>query len=178
MCKHADQTAEFIQHLLENVYPCLDLKIHNAISCTYLNDYHQDQRAHLVDLMHVIRNDFNSLVTCEQKLVFPSVMKVFGAKTASEAPIPNLFDLMQLTRSKEHKIMSHVQQLVSLLETNIWKHGAIKQHDLAESFTNSFLKEKNRWNKMIEDRLNSCSCFRSNLFKGLGIKQPLNEQNN
>lgn len=169
MCKHADQTEEFIHHLLEDVYPCLELKLQNSIQCVYLKEYEEEQTSYLVELMHLLQNEFTSLVTCEQKLVFPSVMKVFNAKAAKEVQIPNLFDLMQLTRSKEHKIMTHVHNLVSVLETNTFKNGAIKQHDLAHSFINNFVNEKYRWNKMIEDRLNSCSCFRSNLYKGLGL---------
>lgn len=96
-------------------------------------------------------------------------MKVFNANSAKEVPIPNLFDLMQLTRSKEHKIMAQVNSLTSLLSTNTWNKAAIKQHDLANAFNESFVKEKYKWNKMIEDRLNACSCFRSNVFKGLGL---------
>lgn len=169
MCKHADQTEEYIHHLLENVYPCLELKIQNAINCTYLKEIDNDQKAYLIELIQNLRNDFSSLVSCEQKLVFPSVMKIFNTKKSKEVPLPNLFDIMQLTRSKEHKIMSHVNSLTSLLETNSWKQLAIKQHDLADSFTVNFVKEKYRWNKMIEDRLNTCTCFRSNIFKGLGL---------
>lgn len=169
MCKHADQTEELIQHLLENVYPCLELKLQNAINCVFLKEYQEEEKSYLVELMHNLHNDFSSLVTCEQKLVFPSVMKVFNAKAAKEVALPNLFDLMQLTRSKEHKIMTYVHNLSSVLETNAFKNGAIKQHDLADSFNTNFVKEKYRWNKMIEDRLNSCSCFRSNVFKGLGL---------
>ena len=174
MCKHADQTEEFIHHLLENVYPCLELKLQNAIHCVYLKEYDEEHKDYLLELMQNLRNDFSSLVTCDQKLVFPSVMKVFNAKSAKEIPLPNLFDLMQLTRSKEHKIMSHVHNLTSLLDTNTFKNGAIKQHDLADSFNTNFVKEKYRWNKMIEDRLNSCSCFRSNVFKGLGLDPKTN----
>lgn len=175
MCKHADQTEEFILHLLENVYPCLEIKLQNAIHCVFLKDYEEDQKTNLLELMQDLRNDFSSLVTCEQKLVFPSVMKVFNAKAAKEVPIPNLFDLMQLTRSKEHKIMTHVHNLSSLLETSTFKNGAIKQHDLVNAFTSNFVKEKYRWNKMIEDRLNSCSCFRSNIFRGLGLDSKANQ---
>lgn len=128
--------------------------------------------------MQQIKNDFSSLVTCEQKLVFPSVMKVFNAKTAKEVPMPNLFDMMQLTRSKEHKIMAHVNTLSNLLSTNTWNKGAIKQHDLVHAFSESFMKEKYKWNKMIEDRLNACSCFRSNVFKGLGVNPQDKSINN
>lgn len=174
MCKHADQTEEFILHLLENVYPCLELKLQNAIHCVFLKEFDEEHKTYLIELMEILRNDFGSLVTCEQKLVFPSVMKVFNAKAAKEVTNPNLFDLMQLTRSKEHKIMTHVHNLTSLLETNTFKSGAIKQHDLANAFTNNFVYEKYRWNKMIEDRLNACSCFRSNIFKGLGIDPQTN----
>src|SRR5574343_450602 len=178
MCKHADQTAEFIAHLLDNVYPCLELKIQNAIHCPFLKDYDAEATAYLKDLMQQIKNDFSSLVTCEQKLVFPSVMTVFNAKTAKEVPMPNLFDMMQLTRSKEHKIMAHVNTLSNLLSANTGKKGAIKQHDLAHAFSESFMKEKYKWNKMIEDRLNACSCFRSNVFKGLGVNPQDKSINN
>lgn len=178
MCKHADQTAEFIAHLLDNVYPCLELKIQNAIHCSFLKDYDAEATTYLKELMQQIKNDFSSLVTCEQKLVFPSVMKVFNAKSAKEVPIPNLFDLMQLTRSKEHKIMAQVNTLTSLLSTNTWNKVAIKQHDLANAFNDSFVKEKYKWNKMIEDRLNACSCFRSNVLKGLGVNPHDKAKNN
>lgn len=174
MCNHADQTNEFIQHLLKNVYPCLDLKLQNAINCDHLNGISSEKKDYLLELMNNLRNDFSSLVTCEEKLVFPSVMKVFNAKTIKDVPLPNLIDLMQLTRSKEHKIMSHVNDLATLLETSTWVNTAIKQHALANAFLKEFVHEKYRWNKMIEDRLNSCNCFRSNIYKGLGLDPKTN----
>lgn len=176
MCKHIDQTEEFIRYLLENLYPCLELKLQNAINCTYLKNYDEENQSTLIELMKDLRNDFSSLVTCEEKLVFPSVMSVFIVKTAKDVLVPNLFDLMQLTRSKEHKIETNVNYLNSILATHTFKNGAIKQHDLAKSFSVDFVKDKYRWNKMIEDRLISCNCFQSNILYESGVDSPPQKQ--
>jgi len=77
MCKHADQTEEFIHHLLENVYPCLELKLQNAIHCVYLKEYDEEHKDYLLELMQNLRaKDPVSYITYQQPVTL-QIRKVF-----------------------------------------------------------------------------------------------------
>ena len=168
MCKHADQTKIIIDHLLEEVYPLLGLKIKYALDCNNLQHSIAPEKQVMTELITDLKNEFNSLVTYEQKLVFPSVLKVFLANKDNET-LPNLGDLLQLTKSKEHKLMHHARRLALMLEVPMWDTQA--QAILAKAFLTDFTIEKLNWYKMIEDRTKSCSCFKKNYFKGENLYQ-------
>lgn len=168
MCKHADHTKEIIDHLLEEVYPLLELKIKYALDCTNLQHSSAPEKQVMTDLITDLKNEFHSLVTYEQKLVFPSVLKVFLAKKENEN-LPNLGDLLQLTKSKEHKLNHRAKRLALMLEVPMWDTQA--QNILANAFLTDFATEKLNWYKMIEDRTNSCSCFKKNYFKMVQLYQ-------
>ncbi len=162
MCKHADETKIMINHLLEEVYPLLALKIKYALECNHLQHSLAPEKQVMNDLMTDIKNEFQSLVTYEQKLVFPSVLKIFLA-TKEQDIMPNLGDLLQLTKSKEHKLMHKIRRLALMLEDPQWDIEA--QSILAKAFLTNFTTEKLNWYKMIENRTKSCSCFKKNYFK-------------
>ncbi|MBH2004543.1 MAG: hypothetical protein I8H66_07630 [Sphingobacteriia bacterium] len=159
MCKHADQTKRIIDHLLSEVYPGLMSKIKYALSCVYQESSDAPDKLVMIDLIGDLKNEFSSLITYEQKLVFPSVLKVFLTKKENET-LPNLVDLLQLTKSKEHKIMHHVKRLMNMLEKPMW--NTTEQEILAKAFVNEFMLEKQLWYQMIDDRINTCGCFRRN----------------
>lgn len=159
MCKHADQTKRIIDHLLSEVYPGLMSKIKYALSCVYQESSDAPDKLVMIDLIGDLKNEFGSLITYEQKLVFPSVLKVFLTKKENER-LPNLVDLLQLTKSKEYKIMHHVKRLMNMLEKPMW--DTTEQEILAKAFVNEFMLEKQLWYQMIDDRINTCGCFRRN----------------
>ncbi len=162
MCKHAENTKQIIDHIMVDVYPLLNNKIADAL--TYLEtakatppDLHV-----LINLINEVKNELTSLITYEQKLVFPSVLKVFHSESVN-TPMPNLADLLQLTRSKEHKLMHHIKKIALMLQKPLW--DAKSQQLLVAAFVTAFVEEKAAWYKMIDDRLNSCSCFKKNYFE-------------
>ncbi len=161
MCKHADHTNEIIDHLNNDVYHLLQLSINNSISCDFLKESNAPEKPIVIDLLALIKNEFQSLITYEQKLVFPSVLKVFLAKKSSES-LPNLSDLLQLTKSKEHKLMHHIDKLALVLKNKSWNTAL--QDNLVKSFLDNFVNEKMQWNKMIQDRVESCGCFKRKYF--------------
>lgn len=163
MCQHADHTQERIQHLQDNVYPCLLIKLNNASNCAYLQALPDAQKSPLLEAIAALRQEFQSLITYEAKLVFPAVMKVFEAKKG-EKGLPNLADLIQLTRSKEQKMKAHLQRIEGLLQSQIWANGGYKQKALVETFQHEFSTEKTLWNSMVEDRLTNCRCFRKEFY--------------
>lgn len=162
MCKHADHTKEIIDHLLKDVYPLLNQEINNAEQCTNLELSKVPEKEMIKDLLINLKNEFHSLATYEEKLVFPSVLKVFSAKKEQTA-LPNLVDLLKLTRSKEHKINHYIKKIEALVSNHLWETN--RQDNLVEVFKNNFIKEKAVWNKMIEDRVASCGCFKKSYFE-------------
>jgi hypothetical protein len=89
-----------------------------------------------------------------------------------------LFDLLQLTRKKEEKINHYVLKIALLISNHLWKTQ--KQEDLVNAFTGSFATEKTGWNKMIQDRIASCGCFKKHYFEmaALNGQNTLNLANN
>ena len=162
MCKHAENTKQIIDHLLVDVYPQLNNKIADALNCLETTLDSSPELPVMINLINEVKNELTSLVTYEQKLVFPSVLKVFHSESVN-TPMPNLADLLQLTRSKEHKLMQHIKKLALMLQTPLWETKA--QQLLVTAFVTAFVEEKAAWYKMIDDRLNSCSCFMKNYFE-------------
>ncbi len=161
MCKHADHTKEIIDHLLKDVYPLLDLRINNALQCFNLGGSIAPEKDLVNDLLVNLKNEFHSLTTYEEKLVFPSVLKVFHAKKA-KTTLPNLGDLLQLTNRKENRINHYVAKIDQLINNHLW--DTENQEELVNAFSHNFVTEKASWNKMIQDRITSCDCFKKNYF--------------
>ena len=159
MCEHANQTNEFMNHLTLELYPALGQKIHNALNCSFMQGSETPEKQVMADLISDIKNEFHSLITYEKKLVFPSVLKVCEEKKENEK-LPNLLDLLQLTRSKEHKLMHHVRRLIILLEVPLW--NTREQEELARAFSHDFAAKKLEWYKLIEELVNTCDVFHKN----------------
>ncbi len=162
MCKHADNTKQIIDHILGEVYPQLTAKIIYAVNCLRSEQSEAPDKYVVMNIIADLRNEFNSLVTYEQKLVFPSVLKVFLTVKENE-PIPNLVELLKLTKSKEYKLMHHVKKIDALIEHSLWNSAA--QQVLTKAFSHEFIVEKKAWYKMIDERLNTCNCFKKNYFE-------------
>jgi len=161
MCNHADHTNKIIDHLKIEVYPLLQSAISSSIDCKFLKESSAPEKPIVMELLDQIENEFQSLITYEQKLVFPSVLKVFKAKKSSTS-LPNLSDLLQLTKSKEHKLIHHIAKLELALKHKKW--DSVLQDNLVYIFLEDFVHEKLLWNKMIQDRIESCGCFKRNFF--------------
>lgn len=162
MCKHAENTKQIIDHILIDVYPQLNNKIADALACLETVQVSSPDLHVMFNLINEVKNELTSLLTYEQKLVFPSVLKVFLSKSVN-TPMPNLADLLQLTRSKEHKLMHHIKKIALMLQKPLWEVKA--QQILVDAFFTDFVEEKAAWYKMIDERLNSCNCFKKNYFE-------------
>jgi len=162
MCKHAENTKQMIDHLLVNVYPQLNIKITDALTCLETAQAFSPDLHVMFNLINEVKNELTSLITYEQKLVFPSVLKVFHSESVNTT-MPNLADLLQLTRSKEHKLMHHIKKIALMLQKPLWDAKA--QQIMVTAFVTDFVEEKAAWYRMIDDRLNSCSCFKKNYFE-------------
>jgi hypothetical protein len=161
MCEHYDNTNKTIKILVQKLYPSIQhqfILIGPCNECVSTNP--DNPNAILYHLLNKLKNEFQSLVTYEIKLVFPSVIKVFDKKGMDKnSPLPSIAELIQLTKSKEQKILQLVNKvdaeilMMDLTDINF----AINK--LIRIFLNDFIIERNKWNKMIQERLNSCSCF-------------------
>ena len=87
MCEHAHQAKQMIDYLTASVYPMLGSKITNALHCKHLEHKHIPEKQVMVNLIGDLKNEFSSLITYEQKLVFPSVLKVFETKNVFKAEL-------------------------------------------------------------------------------------------
>jgi len=161
MCAHADNTNETIELLVQKLYPAIQHQFILISSCNDCVTSNPDNpNAALYNLLNELKNEFQSLITYENKLVFPSVIKVFDKKGANEnSPTPSIADLLKLTKSKEQKIVqlaTEVQAEISMMDLAD-KEATVNK--LIHLFQNDFVSEKNKWNNMIQARLDSCSCF-------------------
>ncbi len=175
MCNHSDQTKQIIDHLSNEVYKTLEIKIKKALDCKIFAKSTIPEKQIVVDLILQIKDEFHSLITYEQKLVFPSVLKVFLAKKVN-AELPDIANLLQLTISKEHKLINYVKKMAIVLKNNLWETQA--QNDLVSAFLIDFVHEKMLWNKMILERISSCGCFKKNYFDIIQLKKNMTEISN
>lgn len=173
MCAHADNTIETIEELAQKLYPAIQEQFIFISSCNdCINSNPDHPNAALYNLINELKNEFQSLVTYENKLVFPSVIKVFDKKEKNDgSPMPSIADLLKLTKSKELKILelvAEVQIEIFLLDLAD-KDTAINK--LIHFFQNDFVIGRNKWNSMIQARLNTCSCFITQMNLKLNIHE-------
>ena len=160
MCQHGDLTKSLIEGLVQELYPAIQHQFIVVSSAD--NNLHaaNDPRHQLVqELINDLKNEFQSLISYENKLVFPSVLRAFDKKTDhAPAATPNIAELQSLTAIKEQKIAHILDNLSSEIDRPpVAPDNEI--HKLIRLFTNDFTMERIKWNKMIRNRLNSCACF-------------------
>ncbi len=160
MCQHGDSTKSIIACLVQELYPAIQ---HQFILISSANDDEQIvsdvSRESLFELVNDLKNEFQSLTSYENRLVFPSVLKAFDRKLEhTDTGTANIAELQQLTLGKEQKIAQIISDLCH--EINELPTGTASEiHRLVDLFNNDFTGQRMKWNKMIHDRLNNCACF-------------------
>ena len=163
MCGHSASANKIIQQLLHELYPAIQHQF-VLIGATGGKPNHQGNKVN--ELITALKNEFQSLLTYENKLVFSSVLKVFNSQSEDVSHLPDIEEIQQLTRHKEQRIAEFISGLEK--EVQSWTFTD-KQPilQLISLFKNDFAAAKQRWNNMITNWLTSCNCFKriSNKFR-------------
>lgn len=151
MCNHLDISKTIIEEITHHVYPAIEMQ--------FIQINAENNEALLEELMNKLQNEFRALVNCEKMMVFPSVLKIFNKEREVDQVLPNLIDLMQLTRNKEAKIAILITDLKHFLNQHAECENFRSVNSLIHLFEASFFPMKIKWNQMIDERSKTCACF-------------------
>jgi hypothetical protein len=177
MCKHVQHLGEQVRKFQEITYPHLTVVLSHALQCNVASQSAIPEKKVAKDVIQAIQSEFHSLITYEQKLVFPAILQLFDHKHRSKHT-PDLAHLLQLTKSKEHKLHGFVGTLYAVLQTDALQIHSGCEARVVSKFEDMFFPEKQIWNQMIADRINHCACFRKNMIQASGFHSMVQNTNN
>jgi phosphopantetheine adenylyltransferase len=169
MCKTNQQIKHQLTSFENVIYPGLIEALERAASCDINETSSVRGQQVLKEMVASIQAIFQSLITYEKKLVFPAITQLFE-KASIATHTPNLADLLQLTKSKEHKIHSLVRTLATVLQTDTLLMHSNCYDKLVEEFDAYFFAAKEKWNTILIHKINNCACFRKTLIQASGIQ--------
>jgi hypothetical protein len=159
MCRHATNTNDSIDGLINDLYPRVVAQLDAALPIVKQLPAHKPYLT-LADAFFNLRQEFLSLAAYEDRLVFPSVMKVFSQKKGQPPTRhPNIAELQALTKIKEQKLQLLTLQLADQLQgiKHAQAHRALQR--ICGIMLSEFAEAKQAWNSMIDDRRSTCACF-------------------
>ena len=162
MCSHADNSAQIIAHLTDEVYADISQEI-NAVGETLFVEKNGKYSAAIRAIFSALKSEIQSLVIYDTRLVFPSVLKVFS-KAPNTGVQPNVAELQTLTKIKAHRIGALCAELETLCETENSPSPKIRFQKIITLLKDDFAGGRRLWDAMIDERLNTCACFRKNAF--------------
>lgn len=141
-------TNKVIESLVHELYPAIQ---HQFILISSANDLSNTDNSHyerIYELLNDLKAEFQSLTTYENRLVFPSVLKVFDRKEQGTQH-PNISALQQLTEGKEHRLLQLTDELSVEVEKSDLGKTPNSINELIRLFKNDFAEQKSKWNKII-----------------------------
>lgn len=152
MCNHLETSKKFIEEITHQAYPLIELQ--------FIQLFAEENDWFVEDLLSKLQNEFRSLITCEKTMVFPSILKVFNKEKSEDGSAPNVMEMMNITRNKESKMTLLIEELKTYLIMNaqVFQYNELKY--LVQLFEQMFVPLKLKWNKMIDQRSESCACFK------------------
>jgi hypothetical protein len=164
MCSHSSKIKESIDHLMLLLYPKVKMQFDLIDSCYGLGISNEEkERNAIIGLLNDMQTEFNSLYTCEARLVFPSILNAIeNCKIELQNYHPNITDLVYLTKKKEQRLNQLTIELV--IELNKQHFEDINQHVkiLNRILQKEFMESKQYWNALMQDCLKNCSSFKFN----------------
>lgn len=151
MCNHLDTSKMLIEEITHQVYPAIEMQ--------FIQLFSEKNDSLLEELLNKLQNEFRSLINCEKMMVFPSILKVFNKERDEDGNLPNIADLMQLTRNKEAKMAILIADLKHFLTQYPSAEHDQQVKQLIATFEQSFFPMKIKWNQMIDERSKTCACF-------------------
>jgi hypothetical protein len=108
----------------------------------------QDQARRLRILFSALKEEFNSLATYENKLVFPTILHVVRSnKSTPKVQAANLHELQLLTQNKEKHIAEIADEIKIELSKASFQNPAMQK--LLSIFLGSFKTEKGKWHTLL-----------------------------
>lgn len=177
MCKHAQHLGDQVKKFQEITYPHLTIVLTHALHCNAANRAAIPEKKVAKEVIHAIQTEFHSLITYEQKLVFPAILQLFDHKHNSKHT-PDLANLLKLTKSKEHKLHGYVGTLHTILQIEALQVHSGCETRVVSQFEQVFFPDKQVWNQLITDRINNCACFRKNMIQASGFHSTAQKTGN
>lgn len=158
MCEHSVSAAVITDKMKQEMYAPLDqlfadvdqyLRHHTL--CTDATDIFNDFLR--------LKWEYESLRNYELKLVFPSILRMFGNKDGNSNGL-SITDLQKLTQRKEQVIRnltSEIDQEAERLNLSV-DHPLFK---LTAGIEELFPAVRAEWNGMMDQWRQSCACFKS-----------------
>lgn len=162
MCEHAKNTNKVIQHMVQGLYPAIQYQF---VLISAISDFSNSEKAPFKQfwtLVHELKTEFQSLANFEIKSVFPAVIKIFSKTDIDNTfNLPNINYLLKQTKAKESRVLSLVEALHHQLKEVAFEAELDNSFQIIERlFMDDFKVEKQKWNNMISERMNHCSCFK------------------
>lgn len=158
MCEHSVSAATITERMKEEMYAPLDqlfsnvdAYLRNHTLCTEATDIFNDFLR--------LKWEYESLRNYEIKLVFPSILKMFGNKEGNGNGI-SIGDLQKLTQRKEQVIRNlaaDIDQEAERLQLPV-DHPLFQ---LTAGIETLFPDTRKEWNGMMDKWRQTCACFRS-----------------
>ncbi len=146
----AKLTGECIKNLIHELYPSIQYQFVLITSENDLANTDNGANKKMNELLNGLKNEFQSLTSYENKLVFPSVLKKFETnKQSDNTQQINIADLQQLTIGKEHRLMQMSDKLSSEIKKSKQSKKDSSIIKLTQIFKNDFAVQKSKWNQII-----------------------------
>ncbi|MDA3616452.1 hypothetical protein [Polluticaenibacter yanchengensis] len=159
MCTHYSYGVEITNKITTDVYPYISCLVNEVIEME-LQLPEEEQHVSLLENVYLLKSEFDSLKNYEEKLIFPSVLKVFNSKdNPAVKPTLNLKELEHLTQHKELAILKIINNIQ--LNYHVDHKSALKDilDKLIHTLQGDFVEVKNQWRKMLSGWNAECPCF-------------------
>ncbi|MCX6186121.1 MAG: hypothetical protein NTU43_03870 [Bacteroidetes bacterium] len=163
MCSHSDNTKEAIDGFTNKLYPAILHQFSLITTSDYYlaNTFLEESSEKIYFILKEMKTEFQSLITYEKRLVFPSILNAFDDSIIKQNNFhPNINDLLVLTKHKENRLSQLVAELIN--EINLLKF--IEKDDsissLVDLMQNDFVEKRHQWNNLIHECLHNCICLK------------------
>lgn len=147
MCATVNKYERKIQKLQKVIYPQISDLI-EEIKC-YIDVYNYDG---LEENVSMLQREFSSLISVEDKLVFPVILSVFKNDFDFKY-FPNIAELLHFTSAKNAKIkiyLSNIEKIIIIKEVQVIGDFEKDILRLIQMFSEVYFPAKQRWNALLQ----------------------------
>lgn len=147
MCATVNKYQAKTQKLQHIIYPKIIDSI-EEIEC-YINLFNYEGLETNINSLH---EEFNSLISIENKLVFPVILSVFK-EDFNFNYFPNISEILHLTSTKDAKIKTYLNNIGNIVaEDKLFPKDNFETdiNKLIHLFNDTYFPSKHRWNSMLQ----------------------------